>query len=272
MIQQNSDGLGTPTGCSDNAVCVHTEKIYDQCRDKDCISDLRVFFTNEGQSVINNASSVKIKKAEVIWVYSDIEALPFNKGYYSIDLKYFFNITLEVCTGLIPTSTVSGISVFDKKVILFGSEGTTKVFGSCYNRACSDPQSILKCNMPKAVVEVVEPVALSAKLVDPNVCECACEQLCKIPNEICALYEGPFICSDTDKRVYATIGEFSIIRLERSTQLLLHSYDFCIPDKECIEGGGEDDPCELFDRIQFPIDEFFPPVCPDNNSNCGCGQ
>jgi len=26
----------------EDAVCIHTDKIYDQCRDKDCISDLRV--------------------------------------------------------------------------------------------------------------------------------------------------------------------------------------------------------------------------------------
>ena len=25
------------------AVCIHTKKIYDSCRDKDCIEDLRVF-------------------------------------------------------------------------------------------------------------------------------------------------------------------------------------------------------------------------------------
>ena len=25
------------------AVCIHTKKIYDSCRDKDCIEDLRVY-------------------------------------------------------------------------------------------------------------------------------------------------------------------------------------------------------------------------------------
>ena len=33
--------------CSEEreAVCIHTKKIYDSCRDKDCIEDLRVYPT-----------------------------------------------------------------------------------------------------------------------------------------------------------------------------------------------------------------------------------
>ena len=33
---------------------------------------------------------------------------------------------------------------------------------------------------------------------------------------------------------------------------------YCLPEKECSDPGG-DDPCELFRRITFPVDEFFPP-------------
>jgi hypothetical protein len=38
-----------------------------------------------------------------------------------------------------------------------------------------------------------------------------------------------------------------------------------MPDKECI-GSNEEDPCTLFARIHFPVDEFFPPdtlECPE---------
>jgi hypothetical protein len=58
--------------------------------------------------------------------------------------------------------------------------------------------------------------------------------------------------------VYVTIGQFSIIRLERDTQLLMPSYDYFVPDKECL-GSGDDDACTLFSRIHFPVEEFFPP-------------
>ena len=41
------------------AVCIHTKKIYDSCRDKDCIEDLRVYPTRGSQAVIDRALSVR---------------------------------------------------------------------------------------------------------------------------------------------------------------------------------------------------------------------
>ena len=66
--------------------------------------------------------------------------------------------------------------------------------------------------------------------------------------------------------VYITLGQFSIIRLERDSQLLIPVFDYCMPEKECT-GCGSDDPCTLFSRISFPVDEFFPP---DAIDNCEC--
>lgn len=81
------------------AVCVHTDKIYDSCRDKDCLENVRVYLTSCGQDIVDRAINVKCTKAEVIWVFTDIEAVPFNRGFYSVDLKYFFKVTLAVLTG-----------------------------------------------------------------------------------------------------------------------------------------------------------------------------
>ena len=80
------------------AVCVHTDKIYDSCRDKDCLENVRVYLTSCGQDIVDRAINVKCTKAEVIWVFTDIEAVPFNRGFYSVDLKYFFKVTLAVFT------------------------------------------------------------------------------------------------------------------------------------------------------------------------------
>lgn len=49
--------------------------------------------------VIDHAVSVRAKKAEVITTYIDVEALPFNRGYYSCDLTFFFEVQLEVYSG-----------------------------------------------------------------------------------------------------------------------------------------------------------------------------
>lgn len=244
------------------AVCIHTNKIYDQCRDKDCLEDLRVYLTACGQEIINNAINVKIRKAEIIWVYSDIEPVPFNRGFYSVDLKYFFKITLDAYTGVGRPCPVFGLATFDKKVLLFGSEGSAKVFTSKFKNDALDPQGWKKTNMPKAVVEVVEPIALSAKVVDSGD-KCCCHDgaadLSAIPQDICGIFEDNLVFGGEKKRVYVTIGVFSIIKLERSVQLLIPVYDFCIPDKKCVATSDES-PCDLFEKISFPVDEFFPPT------------
>lgn len=46
--------------------------------------------------------------------------------------------------------------------------------------------------------------------------------------------------------------------MERRVQMLMPAYDFCIPTKE-PEAPTTGDPCELFKKIKFPTDSFFPP-------------
>ena len=41
------------------AVCIHTRKIFDACRSKDCIEDLRVWPTASSQQYIDSALSVR---------------------------------------------------------------------------------------------------------------------------------------------------------------------------------------------------------------------
>ena len=70
-------------------------------------------------------------------------------------------------------------------------------------------------------------------------------------------------------------GQFSIIRMERDSQLLIPVYDYCLPSKECIGSGGciDEDPCEVFRQVKFPVDEFFPPNAPattEEVGGCGC--
>ena len=60
--------------------------------------------------------------------------------------------------------------------------------------------------------------------------------------------------------LFRSLGQFSIVRLERDSQLLVPVYDYCMPEKECSCGtGGGEDPCGIFRNIGFPVGEFFPP-------------
>lgn len=254
----------SPTSpCEDmnNAVCIHTDKVYDSCKDKDCIEDARVFLTACGQELVDKAVNIKCRKAEVIWAFPDVEPIPFNKGYYSVDIKFFFKITLDVFTGVGRPTQVEGLATFDKKVILFGSEGAAKVFESRYSYDSFDEQLWQKTNMPKAVVEVVDPLALSTKIVDLDDKLCCCNDdidFSSIPECICNVFDDRLVLSGEQKRVFVSIGLFSIVRIERSVQLLVPAYDFCIPQKECTSSCDES-PCNLFEKICFPFDEFFPP-------------
>ncbi len=255
-----SGALGCEREIKD-AVCVHTDKVYDSCKDKDCIEDARVFLTACGQEIIDKAVNVKCRKAEIIWVFPDVEPVPFNRGYYTVDLKFFFKITLDAYLGVGRPTQVEGLASFDKKVILFGSEGSAKVFESRYSYDSFDEQLWKKTNMPKAVVEVVDPLCLGAKIVDINDKLCCCGDdidFSTIPECVCKIFDGNLVLGGESKRVFVSIGLFSIVKIERNVQLLIPAYDFCVPQKECV-ASSDDSPCELFEKIQFPFDEFFPP-------------
>lgn len=57
------------------AMSIHTRKITDACRDKDCIEDLRVFLTRGSQALLDNAANVRVRKAELMDTYIDVETV-----------------------------------------------------------------------------------------------------------------------------------------------------------------------------------------------------
>ena len=241
------------------AVCIQTDKVYDSCREKDCLEDLRVFLTRKGQEIVDRAINVKCRSAEIIWVFPDVEPVSFNRGFFTVSVKFFFRITLDAFTGIGRPTEVEGLATFDKMVILFGSEGKSKIFQSKFKEDDFDPQLWRKTNMPKAKVEVVDPICLGAKLVDiTDRLFSDTVDLSELPNSISSCFDDDLVAGAERKRVFVSIGLFSIIKLERNVQLLIPAFDFCIPENECIAATAED-PCDLFERIDFPVDEFFPP-------------
>ena len=260
------------------AVCIHTKKIYDSCRDKDCIEDLRFYPTACGQDILNRAQTVKGGKAELLYTYINVEPVVFNRGFYTIDMRFFYRVTLNAyCANPRPIE-VEGLCVFDKRVILFGSEGSAKIFSSKVRIDGLDRQMLEQSNMPIAVVEAVDPIVLDAKLVEccENRC-CDCD-ICEIPSCICQCFGCDLTMGDDYRRAFVTLGQFSIIRLERDSQLLMPVFDYCMPDKDCNSGAGCgcgcccgcEDPCDLFQNIKFPVNQFFPPNSLSNPRDYEC--
>ena len=266
MPEKVTPGPVQENTCIREAVCIDTRKIFDSCKDKDCIEDLRFYPTQDSQCAIDRAVSIKAGKAELIYVYIDVEPIGFNRGFYTVDVRYYYRVTADAFVGAVRPVEISGLCVFDKRVILFGSESSAKVFSSCLDEG-PDAQ-MRRCSVPTAVVEAVDPIVLNMKLVD--VCEChPCDcELTEIPPCICACFCSDLCFGNQGKRVYVSLGQFSIIRLERDTQLLMPIYDYCLPEKECTCGGNEDDPCEIFRHVKFPVDEFFPPNSAPGTPDC----
>jgi hypothetical protein len=262
MAEVTQPGPVPENACIREAVCIHTKKILDSCLDKDCVEDLRVYLTRDSQNCLDRATSVKARSAELLYVSIDVESVPFNNGFYTIELTFYYKILADAIIGALRPTTVYGLSVFSKRVMLFGSESSAKVFTSLVNPDGVDKQMMMRCNVPQAVVEVVEPMLLAAKLVDTGDSRRCDNEVAQIPTIICQCFDDELVTGGDGRRLYVTLGQFSIIRLERDTQLLMPAFDYCVPTKTCCDSDGEEeDPCDIFGKIKFPVNEFFPGAC-----------
>ena len=242
------------------SVCIHTKKIFDSCRDKDCVESLRFYPTQAAQEVLSTAQIIKGGCAELLYVYTDVEPVTFNRGFYSIDMRFFYRVTLQVGTGTPRCAGAEGLCVFDKRCILFGSEGSAKIFSSDTVIDELDIPGRMRTNLPTAVVEAVDPIVLDTRITEDGSSSGTGEgSVSEIPAAIAAAFASPLVLDPTgNRRYYVTLGQFSLVRLERDTQLLIPAYDYCIPQSEC-SGGDPEDPCGLFKNVCFPMSEFFPP-------------
>ena len=229
------------------AVCVHTRKVFDSCRDKDCVEDLPVWPTAASEPTVLAATGIRPRACELLGVQLDVDAISFNRGFYTVDVRYWYRVRGEAYPS---SMTVEGLAVFDKRVILFGSEGSSKQFSSLDDETRTEYEA---SGLPVAVVDAVDPIALRMSLSD--VCETGPAE---IPEYIRNCFDSPIVTQEGTRQWLVTLGQFSIVRLERDVQLLLPSYDYCMPEKECV-GSSEDDPCTMFGRIRFPVEEFYPP-------------
>ena len=103
-----------------------------------------------------------------------------------------------------------------------------------------------------------------------EICECGCaETACQIPAAIRGMFDEELVLSGDRRRLFVTLGQFSIVRLERDAQLIVPVLDYSIPTKECCDNPGcAEDPCQVFSRIPFPAAQFTPGCCTEQK-NCG---
>ena len=278
-----SSGCGK--GGETRTVCVETNRILDSCRDRDCFENLRVFLTDLGQEIIEHTTQIRVKDACIAWTYIGIDPVRFNRGFYTVHIRFYIKLILEACLCPGQSREFDGIAVLEKQVVLFGGDSSVSVFRSSSDGSafCAEPEPCYKeRSVPTAVVEAVDPIVLGVRVVEPlcrePVCCCCCA--CDIPHSIAGCLSGP-ICGgcdgddkgDSDKRrLVVSLGIFLLVRLVRPAQYLINAAEFIIPDKECVSAT-PDDPCELFRSMAFPIGEFAPapmPLPTADRNKCGC--
>ena len=89
----------------------------------------------------------------------------------------------------------------------------------------------------------------------------------QIPGYIRELFDDELVLSGDQRRLFVTLGQFSIVRLERDAQLVVQVSDATVPSKECCDTpGSAEDPCEMFSRIPVPAQQFGSNAC---SEHCG---
>ena len=263
------DGRGT--------VCIDTMRVLDCCRDRDCFEDTRVYLSQEGENIINNATGVRLKCAKLIWAYVGVDDIPFNRGFYRVTVRYYIKVEGEGCMGIGKSQCFTGIAVLEKEVVLYGGEGTLVSYSSSpENNYCNIGNlDTVSDNSPTAIVETVEPIILGQKIGECCQCNC-CDCCAEIPTSICGCLDGDICTNSQGARLYVSFGLFSVIRIVRPAQLLVQATDYSVPDKECTPAGNDENPCALFRTMAFPVNQFRTGAAPirepaTKNGGCGCG-
>ena len=273
-----------PSGGIRDTVCIETNRVLDSCRDRDCFEQVRVYLSGYGNDLLEHTSAIRTKSAKIVWTQITLDPIQFNRGFYAVTVRFYVKLCLEACVGCGRSQELEGIAVLEKRVILYGGESNVNIFKSSAdcNSFCAMPDpACCERNVPTAIVEVVDPVILGTKIVEEiNECNCCCCQEGQLPEAVCQGFDAPFDFDEGRGKRYLTVslGIFSVVRIVRPAQYLVQATEYCIPEKECTPVE-EDDPCNVFRKMPFPVGEFCDHGGPgsfgcggERPSRCGCGS
>ncbi len=136
------------------ALSIHTQKITDSCRDKDCIEDLRVYLTKGSQALLDSCAGAKVRSAELLYTYIDVEPVAFDKSHYCIDVTFYYRVLADAVIGTGRPTCLYGLAVFSKRAVLCGEESKAHIYRSNTRLNAPDGLSRYSASLPTAVVEV----------------------------------------------------------------------------------------------------------------------
>ena len=154
MSEQNKDTPRCGRTEQRQAMSVHPQKITDSCRDKDCIEDLRVYLTTGSQALLDSCANVRVRCAELMHTYIDVEPVAFDRNHYCIDITFYYRILADAMNGPCRPATLCGLAVFSKRAVLCGEDSRAHIFTSDTRIGSPDGCTVSSSNRPTAVVEV----------------------------------------------------------------------------------------------------------------------
>ena len=139
---------------SPQAMSIHTRKITDSCRDKDCIEDLRVYLTAGSQNILNTAAGAKVRCAELLFAGIEVEPVAFDHNHYCIEVTFYYRILADATVGTCRPAVLTGVAVFSKKAVLCGEDSRAHIFRSGLSAGQCNSHTLRYTNRPTAVVEI----------------------------------------------------------------------------------------------------------------------
>lgn len=235
-----------PSTDSISAVPLKADRVFDSCSDKDCITNLQVMFA-DGQQLPAGVTAVRTRCCTVQNVCMNVEPVPFNRGYFNVDITYTFGVELLCYAGGCDSPAVmQGTASAGKSVILYGSESNTKTFFSSGAQIGGTNGCCEVVNLPTASCQCVDPIVLETRIAE-------------MPAE-----------TGSTRAVMLTLGVFSVVELTRPVTVTAAAYPYTVPEKLCSTQ--TDSPCEIFSRLSFPTEEFAPalpePPAPSGMQPC----
>ena len=240
-------------------VCVDSYRILDSCKDKDCFEDTKILLTDPSREILEKSGSIRVSETKVIWVDVGTEPVKFNRGFYQVSIRFYTKIICDACVGAGKTQQIEGIAINEKKVVLYGGESNVSIFRCSDNGGdsfCKGSCESVTKSSPSIVIEAVDPIALSVKVTDEchSYC-CGCAE--ELPREVLDTFNGSFCDCHMHggRNLLVSLGFFSIVRIERPAQFIMSASEYSVPDKVCAKPE-EDDPCKIFAKMSFPVNEF----------------
>lgn len=261
-----------------DTVCIEANRVLDSCRDRDCYENVRVFLGGFGNDIIERTGNIRVKSSCIAQSNITVDPIPFNRGFYSVNIRLYIRMGFEACLGGGRPQEFDGVAVVEKNVILFGGESNLNVFRSTGNTDICDGGENICCsegNLPTAVVEAVDPIILSARIMEKRQgCRCVCCCSCSDIPETVARCTGGQLDEGGERFLAVSLGIFSVIRIVRPAQYLINASEYVVPDKECPPRS-EESPCDAFRCMAFPVQEFtagtIPPARPSRCGEKPCG-